>query len=131
MNDDLISRQSAIDILDAYEVMVENGEENPYAWAILRMIELPSAQQWIPCREQMPEEEGVYIATFDKSCLLDNELPVMDVVWRDGQWQYSVLESYEHRMPKLVIEPIEELKVIAWMPLPPAFKEEEKCESKK
>ena len=44
MNDDLISRAAAIDILDAYQVMVENGEENPYAWARLRMSELPSAQ---------------------------------------------------------------------------------------
>jgi hypothetical protein len=42
---DLIERQAAIDILDAYQVMVENGEENPYAWARLRMSELPSAQQ--------------------------------------------------------------------------------------
>ena len=41
---DLISRQAAIDILDAYQVMVENGEENPYAWARLRMNELPSEQ---------------------------------------------------------------------------------------
>jgi uncharacterized protein (DUF1778 family) len=44
MNDDLISRAAAIDILDAYQVMVENGEENPYAWARLRMSELPPAQ---------------------------------------------------------------------------------------
>ena len=44
MNDDTISRAAAIDILDAYQVMVENGEENPYAWARLRMSELPSAQ---------------------------------------------------------------------------------------
>ena len=44
MNDDTISRRAAIDILDAYQVMVENGEENPYAWARLRMSELPSAQ---------------------------------------------------------------------------------------
>jgi len=41
---DLISRQAAIDILDAYQVMLENGEENPYSWARFRMSELPSAQ---------------------------------------------------------------------------------------
>ena len=40
----LIYRQAAIDILDAYQVMVENGEENPYAWARLRMSELPPTQ---------------------------------------------------------------------------------------
>jgi hypothetical protein len=51
MNDDLISRKAAIDILDAYQVMVENGEENPYAWARLRMSELPPAQPATNCSE--------------------------------------------------------------------------------
>ena len=54
MNDDLISRAAAIDILDAYQVMVENGEENPYAWARLRMSELPPAQPE-PTLEQIEE----------------------------------------------------------------------------
>lgn len=44
MKDDVISRQAAIDILDAYQVMVENGEGKPYEWARLRMSELPSVQ---------------------------------------------------------------------------------------
>ena len=60
MKDDVISRQAAIDILDAYQVMVENGEEKPYEWARLRMSELPSVQperktgQWI-CSDDMYE----------------------------------------------------------------------------
>lgn len=54
MNYDLISRAEAIDILDAYQVMVENGEENPYAWARLRMSELPPAQPE-PTLEQIEE----------------------------------------------------------------------------
>lgn len=51
---DTISRQAAIDVLDAYQVKVENGEENPYAWARLRMSELSSVTpkqrtgKWIP-----------------------------------------------------------------------------------
>ena len=49
---DTISRQAGIDVLDAYQVMVENGEENPYAWARLRMSELPSAQpEIIRCKD--------------------------------------------------------------------------------
>jgi len=48
---DLIDRKAAIDILDAYQVMLENGEENPYSWARFRMSELPSAQpDIIRCR---------------------------------------------------------------------------------
>lgn len=80
--------------------------------------------KWIPCSERLPEEKDVYLVTFDKSNLLDNETQVTNAYWINNQWQYGVLESYEHRMPKLVVEPIEELKVIAWMPLPPSFKEE-------
>ena len=58
--DDLISRAAAIDILDAYQVMVENGEENPYAWARSRMSELPSAQ---------PERKtGHWIEHIDSYC---------------------------------------------------------------
>ena len=59
MDDDLISRQKAIDILDAYQVMVENGEENPYAWARLRMSELPSAQpEIIRCKDCKYQDEN-------------------------------------------------------------------------
>ena len=45
--EDSISRKEAIDILDAYQVMIENGEEKPYEWARLRMSELPSTQSEI------------------------------------------------------------------------------------
>ena len=49
---DLISRQAAIDVLDAYQVKIENGEENPYAWARLRMSELPPAQpEIVHCKD--------------------------------------------------------------------------------
>ena len=52
MSDDPISRQAAIDILDAYQAMVENGEENPYAWARGQMCEIPSAQpRIIRCKD--------------------------------------------------------------------------------
>lgn len=57
---DAISRQAAIYILDAYQVMVENGEENPYAWARLRMSELPSAQpEIIHCRDCRYCDRGI------------------------------------------------------------------------
>ena len=138
MNNDLVYRQQAIDLFnDSAELLrrvlddtdIVGAERKIFEWElrltesyISDLKELPSAQQWIPCSERPPEKEGVYFVTFSKSCLLENELPVMDAIWRDGQWQYGVLESYEHRMPKLVIEPIGELKVIAWMPLPEPYK---------
>lgn len=64
MKNDLISRQDAIDILDAYQVMVENGEENPYAWARLRMSELPPAQQERKKGKWIMLNEGLIITTY-------------------------------------------------------------------
>ena len=58
---DLISRQAAIDILDAFRVKVENGEDFAYSWARMRMTELPSVQErkgrWI-----IAETEPEFIA---------------------------------------------------------------------
>lgn len=117
-NSDCISRQAAIDWL--------KSEWDGMATSVFKGIEsLPSAQQWIPCSERLPENEDIYLVTFDKSNLLDNETQVSDAYWINNQWQYGVLESYERRMPKLVIEPIEELKVIAWMPSPEPYKGED------
>lgn len=122
--DDLISRQAAINayILHTTDYLV--GEKPRRAFTeVLR--ELPSAQQWIPCSERLPEEEGTYIVTFDKRCLREDEIQVSDAIWKDNQWQYQMLESFEKRMPRLVVEPIDELKIIAWMPLPEPWRGEE------
>lgn len=80
---------------------------------------------WIPCSERLPEEENTYIVAFDKRCLREDEIQVSDAIWKDNQWQYQMLESFEKRMPRLVVEPIKELKIIAWMPLPEPYKGEE------
>lgn len=62
--DDMISRQAAI---DAAVKMFEAW----YGCSFLREREirvrfdaLPSAQQWIPCSERLPEEEKAYLVTF-------------------------------------------------------------------
>ena len=126
--DDLISRQAAIDALNKLDVSDGVGISviacDLQEEAIRSIENLPSAQRWTPCRERLPENEDIYWVTLDKSNLLDNETQVSDAYWINNQWQYGVLESYEHRMPKLVVEPIEELKVIAWMPFPAPYKGE-------
>ena len=50
----LIERQAAIDALaEWHDEAITN-----------RINNLPSAQQWIPCSERLPEEEKVYLVTF-------------------------------------------------------------------
>lgn len=124
--DDLIKRQDAITAYCEHECGIKGmTRENCGATDCGTIFDdIPSAQQWIACSERLPENEDIYLVTFDKSNLLDNEKQVSDAYWINNQWQYGVLESYERRMPKLVVEPIEELKVIAWMPLPEPYKGE-------
>jgi hypothetical protein len=73
---DLIERQAAIDILDDYQVMVENGEEKPYAWARLRMSELPSAQPEIvrckDCKYGEQDEVGRWFCS-DLGCQIGSK----------------------------------------------------------
>ena len=63
--DDLISRQAAIEVIDA--VWGVTGDKNvAKVWAQIR--DLPSAQpeqRWIPCSERTPEDEGYYLVYGD------------------------------------------------------------------
>ena len=88
--DDLIRRQDAIDALDCI-----NGTEE-----VLRS--LPSAQQWIPVTERLPEK-GQTVIAFDKhrNKIYINTLSSDGVTWR----------KYTNN-------------VTAWMPLPEPYKEE-------
>ena len=109
---DLIDRQAAIDVIDA--VFPVDPMKSEYAQGIAcgaalaktYVEQLPSAQQWIPCSERLPEEfkrvlcctdkEEMFLACvyiFDNGYTFDNEERMM---W-DGD-------------------------VVAWMPLPEPYK---------
>lgn len=128
--DDLISRQSAIDahcelcvyshrcncdICPDVEVFKLLPSAQPdIARSIATIIEnekdmrvilasKPSAQQWIPCSERLPEEYAQYLICYeDGECF---------VYWlEDADWARGVIEK-EH--------------IVAWMPLPKPYKGEE------
>jgi len=66
--DDIISRQAAIDALAKfvpYAICDESTESytNGLTDAYNLICQLPSAQQWIPCSERMPEKPGKYLVT--------------------------------------------------------------------
>ena len=109
---DLIDRQAAIDVIDA--VFPVDPMKSEYAQGIAcgaalaktYVEQLPSAKQWIPCSERLPEEfkrvlcctdkEEMFLACvyiFDNGYTFDNEERMM---W-DGD-------------------------VVAWMPLPEPYK---------
>ena len=93
---DLISRQDAINVADA--VWSVTGDKNvAKVWDQIK--DLPSAQpeqRWIPCGERLPEERGFYLTTTkDKAVYCD--------YWNEDNFDRTEM-------------------VIAWMPLPEAYR---------
>lgn len=106
--EDLISRQAAIDLLqewaDGYSyIEVETN------LAIKEFKELPSAQQWIPCSERLPEEYGLYLCTVKKA------------VDRGLFAGFVEIQLYD---PNTGIWYDADRRVTAWMPLPEPYQEE-------
>lgn len=126
MNNDLISRQAAIDaILHNQEVYANHFGNDPidkYTIAIIdndaqTIAQLPSAQQWIPVSERLPEPNET-----ENDCLVyylvQNEYGDMMVAAYRGNTNGEIWweQMYAHK-------PIQD-EVIAWMPLPKPYKEE-------
>ena len=123
MNNDLISRQAAIDEIKGFQQGAaewrDEQEERSDIWhradsAIasaleigLRVKKLPSAQQWIPCSERLPESN---------QCVLVSIKGEVDVDWiavnsTGYGWWYRCMKDV--------------MSVEAWMPLPEPYKGEE------
>ena len=112
--EDLISRQAAIDVIDA--VFPVDPMKSEYAQGIAcgaalaktYVEQLPSAQQWIPCSERLPEigqsvllsVGGMYSA---EGCLRE-----------DGDWAQFRWDAIQRKD-----------MVGAWKPLPEPYKGEQ------
>lgn len=104
MSDDVIYRQEASYALNTIRVSKNETWYSLYQKVLDVFSKLPSAepeQQWMPCSEKLPEEDGLYLVTTSK-----------------GQVQVQVFnhngnsEEYWMRCNK------------AWMPMPEPYKEE-------
>lgn len=115
MTDDLISRQAAIDLFpnDALEWDTNYGYIAPH-FARRMIKDLPSAQQWIPVNERLPDHD---------ECIKNNRLFNVS----DGNRSYSEWFDYdkqkfgEHTMAGFRVD----YAVIAWMPLPEPYEVKE------
>lgn len=103
---DLISRQDVLEL--AKDVTLKNGCKHRCIDAT-QIYELPSAQQWIPCSEVLPSENGYYLVTYrwigTYSCEAYLEIGIDE--WRKGEW----------------VEKPTAWEVLAWMPLPEPYTE--------
>lgn len=119
---DLISRETALNALGERPLTWTGGDyelgcRNQYDTDRLAIETVPSAQQWIPCSERMPEEDhwlGGSGRQFSDEVLVSVVNGDDEDIWTyisqtiDGEW---ALELPRH------------CKIIAWMPLPEPYQE--------
>lgn len=123
----MITKEEAKKILGQYDVSdihfyTTDGEEIPFdKWsdAIEMAIKALEAQEWIPCKEQLPEEDhwlGGSGKQFSDNVLISITNREDEDAWSDisqtidGEW---ALELPRH------------CKITAWRPLPEPYREDE------
>ena len=122
---DLISRKKVCDWLNTMENDGRPEDAHGYHNACAYVSQMPSAQQWIPCSERLPEMyDEKLLGNYDNSNAViityeyHGKLYVSEcciVYCSDGKWRY-LNESGSHEMD-------DDARVIAWMPLPSPYKE--------
>ena len=131
--DDLISRQAAIDLIENDKIDGDSPFISlPRAQAVNRTCDrhvegiknLPSAQRWIPVTERLPEPySGEYLVT------INNGRVYTDVLWfdspGDGRYESCFYKEDDDGYGVVCVD------VVAWMPLPEPYKEEERNDSEK
>jgi len=117
---DLISRQDAIDTIEAkeanefgnyleYNVAFNDGLRS----AVYAIEDLPSAQQWIPCSERLPNSNGCYLVW--RPHFFGGEIGMPSICYFDGQntWHDSYGVDFERVLSSD--------DVTAWMTLPEPY----------
>ena len=124
---DLISRKALIEKIRKYGICGSGYSDEERINDVIDMIESePSAQQWIPCSERLPEEDGEYLCQIDvhgravmevigfsNNLYKVDEYDFFDCKGKKGFYGYDSEMGY-----------YETSGVIAWMPLPEPYKGE-------
>lgn len=115
---DAIDRQAAIET--AIEAADEwDGGYNEERERVIRgaLEALPSAHQWIPCSERLPNANGIYIVTRKISDGFECQ-NITDACYFDGSNTWHDDTRVNHERKYLA-------DVLAWMPLPEPYREDE------
>ena len=127
--DDLISRRAALDALDA--ICDRECEYSKKQRAVMcaschlgsafDAIDELEAQElkWIPCSERLPEENGRYLVTLHTYGALDFKVDetVVKIIPFFDKWRTPT------HSPEWINEALTQ-EVLAWMPLPGPYKEQ-------
>ena len=117
---DLISREAAIEA--AYQGLQEPANSAKWERILGNLKAVPSAQQWIPCSERLPEKQ-LFINTHERSESSEYVLvtikmynnPFCDFIIRVARYDY-VKNSWI-----ILNANAEYIKVTAWCPLPEPY----------
>lgn len=120
-------------ILETVEVLEYGGDDGrrPYSRRIKvyskkQIDEAPTADvpQWIPCSERLPKEDGLYLVTSREKATAEefgfdlDDVEVRKMRFNEDGW----------RIPKHIpewINGVVHTTVLAWMPLPEPYKEDD------
>lgn len=124
---DLISRRAALAELDK----AAWGKDWDKALAAEMLKSLPSAQQWIPCSDRLPEDNSAVIVTWVNRNPSTYYSEVKDIPFTatahydSGKWWWDsctcqeYLDEY-HESPADDVH--EDIEMLAWMPFPEPWK---------
>ena len=126
--DDLIKRQDAVNELSYCQTYLFDSRDNDKKISLedaeYTIERLPSAQQWIPCSERLPDKEGEYLVTFSDEWKRN----LVRVLWYgtpfdlDDRTMWTFYCEHEYGFEAFKAEK----PIVAWMPLPEPYKEGEK-----
>lgn len=114
MNDP-ISRQDAIDILESHMNERRGDFFVPFHKAIEEVNHLPSAQQWISC--STPPRAHVNVICTYEDIDTGKRGTMLPCCWTGEKWEW---------LDGLYYEDVEDdIRIVAWMPLPEPWEGEE------
>ena len=92
--------------------------------ALEKAYEQGRCPHWIPCDDRLPEEEGDYLVTVDPDYVPQGYRSTDVITWHNGKWimaDYFVLDGENRKKPEYKVIDFA-MPVIAWMPLPEAWR---------
>ena len=80
---------------------------------------------WISCKERLPDKDDEYFVTVDPRHIPPGYRSTDKFIWHDGKWviaDYFVMDDDWHKKPEYRVIEVD-IPVLAWMPLPEAYRE--------